>query len=111
MKPLRLAYSSLSPEAYQGLLSVKKALEKSSLGSNLIELVYLRVSQINGCSFCLEMHSKSLRDGGEKQSRLDAVAGWHVSTHLLSASALLCSGRSLWQMLPIPMHRTVIMKV
>ncbi len=81
MKPLRLAYSSLSPEAYQGLLSVKKALEKSSLGSNLIELVYLRVSQINGCSFCLEMHSKSLRDGGEKQSRLDAVAGWHVSTH------------------------------
>lgn len=81
MKPLRLSYASLSPEAYQGLVSVKKALEKSSLGNNLTELVYLRVSQINGCSFCLEMHSKSLREGGEKQSRLDAVAGWHVSTH------------------------------
>lgn len=81
MKPLRLAYTSLSPEAYQGLVSVKKALEKSALGKNLIELVYLRVSQINGCSFCLEMHSKSLRDSGEKQPKLDAVAGWHVSTH------------------------------
>ncbi len=81
MKPLRLAYASLSPEAYQGLLSVKNALEKSSLGKNLIELVYLRVSQINGCSFCLEMHSASLRSGGEKNNKLDAVAGWQVSTH------------------------------
>lgn len=81
MKHLRLAYATLSPEAYQGLLSTKKALEKSTLGKNLIELVYLRISQINGCSFCLNMHSKSLRAGGESDSKLDALAGWHVSTH------------------------------
>ena len=81
MTPLRLAYAALSPDAYKGLLATKKALETSSLGKNLIELVYLRISQINGCSFCLEMHSQSLRAGGENVAKLDALASWHVSAH------------------------------
>lgn len=81
MKPLRLPYATLSPEAYQGLIATKKALEKSPLGKNLIELVYLRVSQINGCAFCLEMHTASLRENGETAARLDALCGWHVSPH------------------------------
>lgn len=76
---LRLPYSTLSPVAYQGLLATKKALEHSSLGKPLVELVYLRVSQINGCAFCLEMHSKALRAGGMAQAKLDSLAGWRVS--------------------------------
>lgn len=76
---LRLPYSTLSPAAYQGLLATKKALEHSSLGKPLVELVYLRVSQINGCAFCLEMHSKALRAGGMAQAKLDSLAGWRVS--------------------------------
>lgn len=79
MSALRLPYSELSPRAYQGLLSVKNALQDSPLGKPLIELVYLRISQINGCAFCLEMHSRALRAGGEQQARLDALAGWRVS--------------------------------
>ncbi|BCG27207.1 alkyl hydroperoxide reductase AhpD [Pseudomonas tohonis] len=79
MSTLRLPYYQLSPEAYQGLAATKKALEASSLGAGLIELVYLRISQINGCAFCLEMHSKALRARGEEQARLDALAGWRVS--------------------------------
>lgn len=76
---MRLPYAKLSAEAYAGLLSTKKALEKSTLGKVLIELVYLRVSQLNGCSFCLEMHSGSLRSSQVAQEKLDAVAGWRVS--------------------------------
>ncbi|QII85583.1 carboxymuconolactone decarboxylase family protein [Bordetella hinzii] len=81
MTPLRLPYGTLSPEAYQGLLATKKALEKSSLGKTFIELIYLRISQINGCAFCLEMHAAALRAGGVPQAKLDSLAGWHVSSH------------------------------
>lgn len=79
MSALRLPYSTLSPAAYQGLLATKSALDHSSLGKPLIELVYLRVSQINGCAFCLEMHAKALRAGGMAQAKLDSLAGWRVS--------------------------------
>lgn len=79
MSTLRLPYWTLSPEAYQGFMATKKALEKSSLGKSLIELVWLRMSQINGCAFCLEMHSKSLRGDGIDTAKLDSVAGWRVS--------------------------------
>lgn len=79
MKALRLEYSKLSPEAYAGLIATKKALDKSSLGKQLIELVNLRISQINGCAFCLEMHAGSLREGGVPDAKLDSLAGWRVS--------------------------------
>lgn len=79
MTNLRLPYWSLSPDAYQGLSATKKALEKSTLGKELIDLVWLRMSQINGCSFCLEMHAKSLRAGGVPDAKLDSLAGWRVS--------------------------------
>ncbi len=81
MTALRLPYDTLSPAAYQGLLATKKALEKSPLGKAFIELIYLRVSQINGCAFCLEMHAAALRAGGVPQAKLDSLAGWHVSPH------------------------------
>jgi AhpD family alkylhydroperoxidase len=80
---LRLPYYDLSPEALGGLRTVNAYLEKSSLGRDLIELVYLRVSQINGCAFCLKKHSKALRDSGVSQEKLDTLAGWHAS-HLFS---------------------------
>jgi AhpD family alkylhydroperoxidase len=81
MNTLRLPYSKLSPEAYQGFIATKQALEKSSLGMELIELVYLRVSQINGCAFCLEMHTRQLRSREMPAAKLDSVAGWHASSH------------------------------
>jgi len=77
--PQRLPYFTLSPEAYNGFAATKKALSKSSLGKALIEVVWLRISQINGCAFCLEMHAKALRADGESAARLDSLAGWRVS--------------------------------
>jgi AhpD family alkylhydroperoxidase len=79
--PKRLPYYTLSPEAYQGFGATKKALEKSSLGKQLIELVWLRMSQINGCAFCLEMHAKGLRTDGVADAKLDSLAGWRVGEH------------------------------
>ena len=62
MNQLRQPFSELSPEVYKGLVQASIALEKSELGNALVELVYLRVSQINGCAFCLEKHSQPLRE-------------------------------------------------
>jgi AhpD family alkylhydroperoxidase len=45
----------------------------------MIELIYLRISQINGCAFCLDKHSSTLRDSGIAVRKLDQLAGWRVS--------------------------------
>ncbi|MDX7999931.1 carboxymuconolactone decarboxylase family protein [Xenorhabdus sp. Reich] len=80
MNELRLAYYNLSPELLQGFRSVKEGLEKSPLGLPLVELIYLRISQINGCAFCLSKHSQSLRENQETGRRLAELAGWRVSS-------------------------------
>ena len=85
MTALRQPYSELSPNVYAGLVQASIALEKSSLERPLLELLYLRGSQINGCAFCLEMHSKALRKSGMDQVKLDALAGWRVSNHFSDA--------------------------
>ena len=77
---IRLPYYDLSAEALSGLRDDGTYLEKSLIGRELLELVYLRVSQINGCAFCLKKHSKVLREYGVSQEKLDVVAGWHAST-------------------------------
>lgn len=77
--PQRLPYYQLSPAAYAGFGATKKALESSPLGTELIELAWLRMSQINGCAFCLEMHAKALRAAGVEHAKLDGLAGWRVS--------------------------------
>jgi len=79
MTPKRLPYFQLSPAAYAGFGATKKALESSPLGQELIECVWLRMSQINGCAFCLEMHAKALRARDVPQVKLDSLAGWRVS--------------------------------
>lgn len=85
MSTLRLPYNQLSSEAYKGLLATKNALVASSLGLPLIELVYLRISQINGCAFCLEMHAKALRQDGIAEAKLDSLAGWRISAQFSDA--------------------------
>jgi AhpD family alkylhydroperoxidase len=79
MSQLRLPFTSLSPAAYKGLVATSNALSESPLGLPLLELVYLRISQINGCAYCLGMHSQTLRESGVPQTKLDCLAGWRVS--------------------------------
>ncbi|WP_323149572.1 carboxymuconolactone decarboxylase family protein [Pseudomonas oryzihabitans] len=79
MSQLRLPFATLSPAAYQGLIATSQALAQSSLGLELVELVYLRISQINGCAFCLGKHAQTLREQGVAQAKLDRLAGWRIS--------------------------------
>ena len=79
MSKLRLPYPKLSPQSYQGLMACKMALENSSLGAELITLAYLRISQINGCAFCLKLHTDELRHLQVSNDKIDTLAGWRIS--------------------------------
>jgi len=75
----RLKYSELSPAPYKGMVTALMALEKGALDKATIELMFMRVSQINGCAYCLDMHGKALRESGVDNAKLDQLAGWRVS--------------------------------
>ena len=68
--------AAVLPEAMKPLFALGAAIKGAGLSVNLIDLVNLRASQINGCSVCLHMHSRDLRKAGETDERLDTVAGW-----------------------------------
>lgn len=72
----RQALHDLQPTITQSLRALGQAAEKSGLEKSLIELVKLRASQINGCAFCLDMHSRDARMAGESQQRLDLLPAW-----------------------------------
>ncbi|MDR0182382.1 carboxymuconolactone decarboxylase family protein [Lysobacter arvi] len=74
-----LDYTALAPSAFQHLLQLSTGLHKGPLGAKLVEWVSLRVSQINGCVFCLDMHATMLRKAGESQRKLDTLAAWRES--------------------------------
>lgn len=76
---LRLEYWSVAPRTTEALLSVNKSLDGSVLGAALINLIYLRVSQINGCAYCVDLHARDLRKAGETDARIDGLAGWYDS--------------------------------
>ncbi|WP_066342213.1 carboxymuconolactone decarboxylase family protein [Azohydromonas lata] len=72
----RLPWTRLAPKAYQAMAAVSAATAASSLGAVLIELVQTRVSQINGCAFCLDMHVRTLREHGEGWQRINSLPTW-----------------------------------
>ena len=67
---------AVQPELPAALKAMMAAVEKSGLDPKLLELVKLRASQINGCVFCLWMHSAAARKLGERQDRLDLLPAW-----------------------------------
>jgi AhpD family alkylhydroperoxidase len=76
MQQQRLDCTTAAPEAYRALLALTAVVKRSDPGERLIELVFMRVSQINGCAFCLDMHGAALRAAGESPARLDMLAAW-----------------------------------
>jgi AhpD family alkylhydroperoxidase len=76
MSRLSTHYSKLTPEAFQKLLDLSYSLHGSSLGVPLLELVKLRISQINGCAYCVDMHTRALLEGGEDTQRLALLPAW-----------------------------------
>lgn len=76
MNPPRLSWTQISPRTYQAMAATSATLAASSLGTLLIDLVQVRVSQINGCAFCLDMHVRDLRRHGEAWQRINSLPTW-----------------------------------
>ncbi|WP_277184452.1 carboxymuconolactone decarboxylase family protein [Caballeronia sp. BR00000012568055] len=72
----RLDFYKASPAAIKALMGVEERIAKSGLEKSLTELVRLRASQINGCAFCVDMHTSDARKGGETERRLATVVVW-----------------------------------
>ncbi|HET6655710.1 MAG TPA: carboxymuconolactone decarboxylase family protein [Gammaproteobacteria bacterium] len=79
MEP-RINFARVSPGAYKAMGAVQAAVEGSGLEASLLELVKFRASQINGCAYCLDMHSKDARAAGETEQRLYAISAWRETS-------------------------------
>ena len=73
----RIDYAAASPEGYKAFGGVYLTVLKSGLPKELVDIVYLRVSQVNGCAFCIDMHSRDLVRGGLSVDKLVLVSVWH----------------------------------
>lgn len=70
---------ALAPDAIKAMMALEASFAASGLEHNLLELVKLRASQINGCAFCIHMHSTALRRHGEAEMRLYMLSAWRES--------------------------------
>jgi len=75
----RLDYAKISPDLTKAYYTFSMATKASGLSQTLIDLINLRASQINGCAFCVDMHSKEAKIHGERELRLYHVAVWRES--------------------------------
>lgn len=75
----RIGYSEQAEGAYKAMYGLEVYLHHSSIEPMLLHLLKFRVSQINGCAYCLDMHSKDLRAGGETEQRLYMLDAWRES--------------------------------
>jgi AhpD family alkylhydroperoxidase len=75
----------LLPDAMQPLLALNAVLEKSDLSATLRGLVHLRISQVNGCSVCVDMGWRQMKRGGETDERLFAVSAWRDAPYFTEA--------------------------
>jgi AhpD family alkylhydroperoxidase len=76
MKP-RLNAMAAAPEIIQAMVDLETTLRKSGLEPSLYELVKIRASQINGCAYCIHMHTKDARAAGETEERIYLLDAWH----------------------------------
>ena len=72
----RLDYGKVAPDGLKAMLGLEAYARNSGLEHSLLELVKTRVSQINGCAFCLDMHTKDARAAGESEQRLYLLPAW-----------------------------------
>ncbi|TVY07819.1 carboxymuconolactone decarboxylase family protein [Paenibacillus cremeus] len=72
----RINNVAVNPEAYQTMLKLEGFIKASGLDPILYELIKIRASQINGCAFCLDMHTKDIRKMGESEQRVNLISVW-----------------------------------
>jgi AhpD family alkylhydroperoxidase len=72
---------NVNPGIIQAMLGLEKQVSKAGLDSTLLDLVRMRASQINGCAYCLDMHSKDARAAGETEQRLYGLDAWRETPY------------------------------
>jgi len=77
----RLDAFKAAPHIMQAMLALEAATQASGLEASLMELVKIRASQINGCAYCLHMHTRDARAGGETEERLHLLPAWRESSY------------------------------
>ena len=75
----RLNYAKTASEAYRAMSQLEHAVRNCGLEPSLIELVKIRASQINGCAYCIDMHTKDARAAGESEQRIYLLSAWRES--------------------------------
>jgi len=75
----RLNIKLLEPEAYKAMYVMEQYLSTTNISLILKELIKIRASQINGCAYCIQMHTKEARNGGETEQRIYALSAWWES--------------------------------
>ena len=78
MKP-RMNFYKAAPDTIKALVAVEEQIKASGLDQSLIELVKTRASQINGCAYCIDMHTADARKHGETEQRLYLLSAWRES--------------------------------
>jgi AhpD family alkylhydroperoxidase len=81
----RLSIAGVDPSAYEAVRGLEQYVRAGDLEPGLLELVRIRASQLNGCAYCLDMHNRDARAGGESQRRLDVLSAWREVPDLFSA--------------------------
>jgi AhpD family alkylhydroperoxidase len=76
----RIDIQEVEPRAYDAMLTLEKYLSSSQLKKNHKELIKIRASQMNGCAFCLDMHTKDALAGGETNQRIFLLNAWRETT-------------------------------
>ena len=79
----RLDFYNANPNAIKALLGLEKRISESSLEKSLVELIRLRASLINGCAYCIDLHTADARKGGEDDRRLATLSVWR-ETHFFT---------------------------
>lgn len=72
----RIDYANVSSGALKGMLELEAFVRRSGLETKLLELVKIRASQMNGCAYCIDMHTKDARAQGETEQRIYALDAW-----------------------------------
>ncbi|WP_138753773.1 carboxymuconolactone decarboxylase family protein [Paenibacillus sinopodophylli] len=81
----RIVIATELPAAYQAMFGLEKYLGTTSISKSLKELIKIRASQINGCAFCINMHTKDARELGETEQRIYALSAWRDTRYFTEA--------------------------
>ena len=75
----RIKIHEVEPQSHQAMLGLEKYLSATGLDPTLKELIKIRASQINGCAYCIQMHTEQARKNGETEQRIYALSAWKES--------------------------------